>query len=108
MSGRVARSVDVPDDRPVIPAYVDLGDPGDVQARVRLMKNARDLAPYFAAPENGGPEKATLDDAKVPDLVADWTVDPDFSRADVEQLPASAVEQFVDHISPDPASRGFL
>lgn len=102
---RQTRDVDVPDDRPVIPAFVDVGDAGEIHARVRMMDGFDDLSPYL---ETGGPpgSQVKLDPEKLVDLVADWTVDPDFSRSDVERLPISAVEQFSHHITPDPSGRG--
>lgn len=69
------------------------------------MDDFSDLGPYLETSVSGV-EPAALDDGKLADLVVDWTVDPDFDRSDVDRLPVSAVEQFVQHITPDPASRG--
>jgi len=102
---RKTREVDVPDDRPVIPAFVDLGDAGEIHARVRKMNGMEDLAPYLKTGITG-PAAVELDPEKLADLVVDWSVDPGFSRDDVLRLPLSAVEQFAKHITPDPSGRG--
>ena len=106
MSERVAREVDVPDDRPEIRIPFALDDK-IWTARVKMMDDVRDLAPYYDT-SNRKPSPAEIDSRKMVDLVDDWLISPDFSRGELEQLPFSVLEQFISHITPDPPARGLL